>query len=88
MACTAAKAAMRAADTGTMCRAAAAAAMTAAAAAAAMTAATAAAAAAAASRCKPDAWAEVSLFVEDVKSRQAYVEDLLLGEKNSRPEVL
>jgi hypothetical protein len=59
--------------------------MTAAAAAAAMTAAT---AAAAASRCKPDAWAEVSLFVEDVKSRQAYVEDLLLGEKNSRPGVL
>jgi hypothetical protein len=85
MACTAAKAAMRAADSGTMCRAAAAAAMTAAAAAAAMTAAT---AAAAASRCKPDAWAEVSLFVEDVKSRQAYVEDLLLGEKNSRPGVL
>ena len=70
---------MRAADSGTMCRAAAATAMTAAAAAA---------AAAAASRCKPDAWAEVSLFVEDVKSRQAYVEDLLLGEKNSRSGVL
>jgi hypothetical protein len=67
MACTAAKAAMRAADSGTMCRA---------------------AAAAATSRCKPDAWAEVSLFVEDVKSRQAYVEDLLLGEKNSRSGVL
>ncbi len=60
MACTTAKAAMRAADSGTMCRAAAATAMTAAAPAA---------PAAAASGCKPYAWAEVSLFVEDVKSR-------------------
>ncbi len=85
MACAATKAAMRAADSGAMCRAAAAAAVTTAAASAA---AVTAAAATATSGCKPYAWAEVCLFVEDVKGRQADVEDFFLGEKNSRPGVL
>jgi hypothetical protein len=68
-----------------MTAAAAAAGMTAAAAAAGMTAA---AAATTASSCKSHARAEISLPVEDMKCRQANVENLLLGEKNSRSGVL
>jgi RecA/RadA recombinase len=64
---------MRAGDEGATCRAAAAAAVT--------------AAAATTSGCKLYAWAEFSFFVEDVKSRQADIENLLLSEKNSRSGV-
>lgn len=86
MACTDAKGATRTPHDASMGRAAADAGGVTAAAAAAVTAT--AAAAAATSGCKPYAWAEFRLFVEDVKGRQADVEDFLLGEKNSRPGVL
>ncbi len=49
-------------------------------------AATAAAAAASTSGCKLYAGTKFSFFVEDVKGRQADVEDFLLGEKNFGPE--
>ncbi len=48
---------------------------------------TAAAAATTASCCKSHARAEFFLFVEDIKSPQADVEDLFLCEKNSRSGV-
>jgi hypothetical protein len=47
-----------------------------------------AAAASTASRCKLYVWTELPFFVEDIERRQADVEHLLLGEKNSRSGAL